>query len=427
MHLVPSPRAVTSLSALALLCACPAPEGESDTAAATESSTTGEASTSTTAATESSTTGDASESDGTTDATTTTGEPEEPEAYNTWLKREPPGAVCSNGSPYKFFVNFSETSNNLLIYLEPGGACWDYETCSGKTALGAANPDGIPDSHMDQWGTLSPLLRRDVADSQTKDWNLVFIPYCTGDVHTGNKVMTYDDPDGGEPLTYRHNGHNNVMATIDYLNTQFPAVDKMMVTGCSAGGAGSIINYYFFRNGIEGVDRSYLLNDSGPIFPSGGWSKPLHTKIRESWDVDPILDTIPDGMALQQDFGDLNVMLSSIFPEDRLSTVYFKRDFNYSRYSYERFYPDPTKETILKYWAEDTELLTEMYDEQENLAYYIPYWRAFNDSHCAGILSYDGTEIQEMDMDLGLFIDQLLDDDAPLESYEESDQPGEDL
>lgn len=423
MHLAPS-RAVT-LSALVLLSACSGADAtaDSDSAAASDSATTG-ASTSSGAASDS-TTEDASASD-TSGETTTTGAPEEPEAYNTWLKREPAGAVCSDGSQYKFFVNFSETSNKLLIYLEPGGACWDYETCSGSTALGAANPDGIPDSHMDKWGTLSPLLRRDVADSQTKDWNLVFIPYCTGDVHTGNKVMTYDDPNGGEPLTYRHNGHGNVMATIDYLNQQFPVVDKMMVTGCSAGGAGSIINYYFFRNGMDGVDRSYLLNDSGPIFPSGGWSKPLHTKIRESWDVDPILSTIPDGAALMQDFGDLNVMLSSIFPEDRLSTVYFKRDFNYSRYSYERFYPDPTKEKILEYWADDTALLTEMYDEQENLAYYIPYWRAFNDSHCAGILSYDGTEIQEMDMDLGLFIDQLLDDDAPLESYEESDQPGED-
>ncbi|MCA9635432.1 MAG: hypothetical protein KC420_05295 [Myxococcales bacterium] len=389
----------------------------------TSSSTSGDAS-----ASASSTSTSTSEGSGSGGETTGGGGPEVPEAYGEWLKREPPGALCSNGSQYKFFVNFSETSDNLLIYLEPGGACWDYETCSGSTSLGAANPDGIPDAHMKKYADLSPILRRDVEDNPARDWNLVFIPYCTGDVHTGNKTMIYEDPEGkNPPLTYIHNGHNNIMAVVDYLNTQFPHVGKMMLTGCSAGGAGSLINYYFFRNGIEGVDRGYLMDDSGPIFPSSGYSGPLHAKIRGSWDVDPILESIPEGAAIKDDFGNLNVMLASIFPDDRLSTIYFKRDYNFSRYSYERFYPDPSKEQTLSYWAKDSALLTEQYDEHENLAYYIPYWREFNDSHCLGIVSYLDTDIPELDMTLPGFIDQLLDDDAPLESYEESDQPGEDL
>ncbi|MGB5314149.1 MAG: hypothetical protein WBN38_18900 [Polyangiales bacterium] len=36
-------------------------------------------------------------------------EPFVPEAYGEWLKIEPEGAVCANGSQYKYFVNFSET------------------------------------------------------------------------------------------------------------------------------------------------------------------------------------------------------------------------------------------------------------------------------------------------------------------------------
>lgn len=426
-------RMVTAaLASATLLCtACPAPSAETDsdtadTSTTGDDTTTGSDTAQTGMTTVVTTTG---ETDGETDGETeeeTTG-PEVPEVYGEWVKREPEGAVCSDGSQFKFFVNFSETSSNLLVYLEPGGACWDYETCSGNTALGAANPNGIPDSHMDKYGVLSPILSRIDENNPAQDWNLVFIPYCTGDVHTGNKVMTYEDPDGvGEPIVYRHNGHNNVTATIDYLNQQFPVVDQMMLTGCSAGGAGSIINYYFFRDRMQGVERSYLLNDSGPIFPSSGFSAPLHAKIRSSWDVDPILTTIPDGEKLMDDFGNLNSMLAELFPEDRLSTVYFKRDFNYSRYSYERFYPDPSKEQTLSFWAKDTELLTDQYDEYDNLGYYIPYWRGINDSHCAGIVTYDGTEIEEMNMDLSIFIDDLLDDNAPLESYEESDQPGED-
>jgi hypothetical protein len=416
-----------ALPAALLLAACPQPEGGTETDTdTTGQSTTDESSTSTTSATTVAVTSEG-ETTTTTDTTDTGADPLEPEAYGTWLKREPPGAVCSNGSQYKIFVNFSETgSKDLLIYLEPGGACWDYETCSGKSSLGAANPNGIPDSHMEKYGALSPILRRDVLDNPARDWNLVFIPYCTGDVHTGNNVMIYEDPDGVEaPLEYRHNGHDNIMRSIDYLSAQFPELGRLMVTGCSAGGAGSIINYFFFRSGLA-PDRGYMLNDSGPIFPSGGFSQPLHTKIRASWDVDPILESIPEGAAIKADFGALNTMLADMFPEDRLSTVYFQRDYNYSRYSYERFYPEPNKEKILSYWAKDTALLTEMYDQRDNLAYYLPYWRPFNDSHCAGIVTYDGGEIQEQDMTLPAFIDELLDDGAPLESYIESPQPGED-
>lgn len=432
MNLRSSISPALSLVALTLVTAACQPDEDETTAGAsattTESSTgeTGETTGAESTTTTSDTDSDAGSATDTDTDSGTTG-PEIPPAYGEWLKKEPPGALCSNGSQYKFFINYSETSDNLLIYLEPGGACWDYETCSGNSPLGAANPDGIPDSHMGKWGAISPILRRDVVDNPAKEWNLVFMPYCTGDVHTGNNEMVYEDPEGGAPLTYRHHGHANVMATVAWLNNQFPNVGKLLVTGCSAGGAGSLINYYFFRNGIEGAQRGYLLDDSGPIFPSGGYSGPLHQKIRASWDIDPIIATIPEGASIMSDFGNLNVTLAEMFPDDRLSTVYFQRDYNYSRYSYERFYPNPSKDQTLMYWASDTELLVDLYEGHDNLAYYLPYWREFNDSHCTGIVTYQGTEIEELDMDLGKFIDELLDDDAPLQSYRESVQPGEDL
>ncbi|MGB9338330.1 MAG: hypothetical protein WCB63_03805, partial [Polyangiales bacterium] len=53
-----------------------------------------------------------------------------PEAYGQWLKFEPEGVVCANGSQYKYFVNFSETSSNLIVFLEGDGACSNYESCA---------------------------------------------------------------------------------------------------------------------------------------------------------------------------------------------------------------------------------------------------------------------------------------------------------
>ena len=46
---------------------------------------------------------------------------------------------------YKFFVNFSETSSNLVVFLEGGGACSSYESCASggpfNTAFIKEGPD----------------------------------------------------------------------------------------------------------------------------------------------------------------------------------------------------------------------------------------------------------------------------------------------
>ena len=357
--------------------------------------------------------------------------PEQPEAYEKWLKVELPGTVCGNNSQYKFFINYKEGAKDLMIMLEPGGACWDFDGCSGKTDLGAANPDGISDDHMlknnAQAANISPLIRRDLG-APTADWNLVYMPYCTGDVHTGNNVITYKDPKGQEPdLEFHHAGHTNSVLVADYLRKQFPATDRLFVTGCSAGGAGALINYYFFRNTID-AQRGYLMDDSGPIFPSDGFSLPLHTKIRESWDVDSIFAELPPEYPIADDFGALNRHLADIFPDDRLSTVFFQRDYNYSRYSYENFYPDANaKEDVLNYWASDTKQLVNLYKTRDNLGYYLPYWRKFNSSHCVSIVNYVDTGIEELGMDLGDYVEELFDDNVPVGRYMESVQPDEDL
>jgi hypothetical protein len=348
-------------------------------------------------------------------------------SYGVWEKVEPPGAVCGDGSQYKFFVNYSETSNNLVIAFEPGGACWDYESCSGKAGIrGAANVDGLEDDHAEIAPFMVPFFQRFYDDTPTPDWNFVYVPYCTGDVHSGNNVITYEDPDGIEPdLVFHHNGHDNVQKIIQWMAGEFESVPQMLVTGCSAGGAGSTINYYDIRNGMPGVERAYLLADSGPIFPNSVNSKPLHDKVRVSWNIDPLLEQYP-GTFDGNDFGTINTMLATEFPEDRFAITYFRRDYNYSLYSYERFYDYPDKETIHQMWWEDTQLLIEQFDQRDNLAYYLPYWRLLNDSHCDTLITFAGSEIQEADITLDQYVLDLVDDEKPLQSYVESPQPGED-
>lgn len=365
-----------------------------------------------------------------------------------WQKVELPDTFCGDGSPYKFFVNYSSSSNNLVISFEPGGACWDYASCAGDGGLrGAANPDGISDSHMTslKWEML-PLHRRDPINPLSS-WNMVFVPYCTGDLHTGNNVITYENPDPeGAPLVFRHDGHKNVLRVIEWASLNFTTIPRLLVTGCSAGGTASVVNYHFIRKGLPGAQCSYLLDDSGPLFPSSGNSGPLHAKVRESWNLDPVIEEaigsdFPgiSAEAVKADLSSINTALADKYPRDRMAIAVYRLDYNYSLYSYERFYSQHAQEDIHRMWWEDLQLLTEQFDTRQNLAYFIPYFRDDNCSHCVTIPPvdsdvitilaepYEGSEIQEADLNVRDFVEHLIDDTQPLQSYVESEQPDEAL
>ena len=216
--------------------------------------------------------------------------------YN-WQRVELPGTKCGNGSQYKFFIHRT-SSPHVLFFFEGGGACWDYESCSGQTGLlGAANPNGIPDDYMTQFTAryVSPLVNgadpglplRSRTDLVTKNWNVVFLPYCTGDVHVGNNVVTYSDSTGQEPpLQWHHSGYANTLAAAQYVRQQIPSISKLLVSGFSAGGTATISAYYNVRR-ILAPQKGYLLNDSGPVYPApnaSALSRRLHDTIRAAVD-----------------------------------------------------------------------------------------------------------------------------------------------
>jgi hypothetical protein len=252
---------------------------------------------------------------------------------------------------------------------------------------------------------------------------MVYVPYCTGDVHTGNRVTTYTST-GSPDVTFHHDGHAAVEQVVAWLDGSFTHVPKLLVTGCSAGGVGSLVNYPFLRNGLHAVEKAYLLDDSGPVFPTSGYSGPMHRMIRSAWDLDSLAPLFPAGFALD-DMGSINTALADAFPKDRLATTFFRRDMNFSLYSYERFYSDTSKAKILTMWDADTQLLVQQYDTRENLHYFIPYYRNINDSHCTTVLSFAGSDIEERGMTLAQWVDDFV-NDRPIESMMEAKVPGED-
>ena len=419
--------------------------------------------------------------------------PFEPEAYGEWLKFEPEGAVCANGSQYKFFVNFSETSDNVVIFFEGGGACWDYEDCAGARPFNTecinepAGTECIRDDypaaflHLDSLEPFTaiteplgvvdgdvpvelayPMLSGNTDINPMGDWNRVFVTYCTGDTYLGSTVNTYSDPDGeGPDVDFHHMGHQNMLIIIEELNRMFRNVPKMMVSGCSAGGIGSLNNYPFIRNGMDGVERAYLIADSGPVIPSTlSNGEPSHSSrlldaIRGPWDVATMIDSLPVGEQIDSDFGNINRVVAEAFPDDRLSVTIFERDYNVTVASYQKTFPifsDPEtsvdtgagRTEIYRLASEDFEALRDQLDGIDNLAYFMPYYRNTNTSHCLTVTGLEdigsselefltafqedpsaatwvGTEIETSSgtMTFKDFIEQVLDDSVPLESQYE--------
>jgi hypothetical protein len=375
-----------------------------------------------------------------------------PGAYSEWqtIQLAPQtGAVCGNGSPYKFFVNRVAGTRNTIVYMEGGGACWDYASCTGQTGVrGARNPNGVPDDYMSLMNPgaslVSPFVTRvSPFDAvKTQNWNMVYVPYCTGDIYSGDKVAVYPDPSGANPpLVWHHNGVRNTRAVVAWLKDNLPRPTQMLSTGCSAGGAGSLTNYPAVRRDLA-PDRGYLIDDSGPIFssPAGANpaqypSVPLTSLIRSAWGLDlpggPVSYLAANLPALStSNLGSLYTALSARFPADRLGHTHFWKDLNYSGYSYERFYPDianapdqATKESLVHArWDIDTGRLRSTLAGLANFGGYFPQYRALNESHCTTIVDFKNGDVQTSNLQLKNFIDSVLDGSgAVLDASEASD------
>lgn len=323
-----------------------------------------------------------------------------------WQEVKLAGTTCGNGSQYKFYTYDNPSSKNLVVMFEGGGACWDYATCSGQAGiLGAAHPNGIPDNYISEFQPryVSPIVNgadpgippfRSKTNIATNGWDVVYMPYCTGDVHLGNSVVTYTDPAGAQPpIVWRHSGYNNTKKALEYLATKFTGIQKLLVTGFSAGGTVTGAGYYLARRTLNPTVKGYMLNDSGPIFPAPNAtykSRPLHDLIKTQWGLSTLYSSLPASFD-QNDFGSITKVVATEFPNDQLAYVGYSSDYNYSRYSYERFYPGISQATVLTYWRQDQANLVNEMKKYANFSYHIPWHRPINASHCSSIITFIGS------------------------------------
>jgi hypothetical protein len=190
-----------------------------------------------------------------------------PDDQWTWV--DFPAAVCANGSSTGLAINPHAGATNLMIYFEGGGDCVDATTCWGPDA-GATNLNGYTQSTFEGLVTsnkLVPTLLRTVSGNPFATMNMVYVPYCTGDLHSGTVLSNLTDSDGGTIPTYFY-GALDMDAFLERLVPTFPSMTRIWVIGSSAGGFGTYLNFGRIATAFGvGVD---LIDDSGPpIYENG--------------------------------------------------------------------------------------------------------------------------------------------------------------
>lgn len=173
-----------------------------------------------------------------------------------WIDIE--GMKCRDGSPTGIGVKVGNPKK-LAIYINGGGACFNMATC-------ASNPSKFD---ITDWNALTAgdnpgIFSNTDSRNPLKDYTLIFVPYCTGDVHSGTKNIGFplDSKD-----TQRYVGAFNFIKVMDFITPYFEHndVEEIVLFGLSAGGYGVYINFLEVINRFKGK-KITVINDSGPLF-----------------------------------------------------------------------------------------------------------------------------------------------------------------
>ncbi len=228
----------------------------------------------------------------------TTGEPDSPydgeplpdAQANEWHWIDFPDALCRDGSTTGIGVRYG-LENKVMIFFQGGGACFNPTSCT----FNRANYDS---GNFDNWKDAAGregVLDADNPDNPLGEWSVIYIPYCTGDVHAG------DEPDTSLPGVngaQQFVGYRNVVAYLDRVVPTFFDAEHVLVTGVSAGGFGAALNFDHIADAFPKSEVT-LLDDSGPPMADAYLAPCLQSKWREAWGFDMTLpqacdDCFPD-------------------------------------------------------------------------------------------------------------------------------------
>ena len=189
-----------------------------------------------------------------------TTEPPAPEDVDAadWEQIEAPAdCECSDGTPYRYWIRQADPTK-VLYFLEGGGACFNAATCGPASPTFTRNLVDRSDDVVPAGGGIFAL---EDERNPFADWSMVFVPYCTGDLHLGAKTQDY-----GEGVVIEHKGAVNARTALDAAAEAFPDAEQVVVAGSSAGSAGAPLYAGLAHDALPEADIT-LLADASAAYP----------------------------------------------------------------------------------------------------------------------------------------------------------------
>ncbi len=155
-----------------------------------------------------------------------------------WYTLSPERAACADGTPYFAFVK-EGSPEDLLIYFSGGGVAVNAYMEARPHLPG--NPAGehyyrpscvpfcdeIPGAGVMSTDPANPFA----------DFTVIALNYASGDFYVGAGEQTVPFPDGSERRVLHH-GFVNYELVMREVKRRYPAPQRILICGCSAGGFG---------------------------------------------------------------------------------------------------------------------------------------------------------------------------------------------
>jgi hypothetical protein len=198
-----------------------------------------------------------------------------------WERIVPGGdCQCADGSEFSFWVR-EANPDKVVFYLQDGGACFSAETCAPGSDLYQTT---VAEGPTGEGGIF------DFADARNPfaDYSVVYVPYCTGDVHLGNTTTEY-----APGLTVQHKGYVNGIAALDHLAATLPGATEVVVVGESAGSVAAPLYGGLISDRLPDARITVLADGSGS-YPD----VPRLNEIIAAWGTGDAIAGWPDNGAL---------------------------------------------------------------------------------------------------------------------------------
>ncbi|WP_081866270.1 pectin acetylesterase-family hydrolase [Blastococcus sp. URHD0036] len=222
---------------------------------------------------------DASDSSDSSDSSSTDAAESSAAEEITWEQVDAPAECqCSDASEFHYWIHRGD-ADRVVFFLEGGGACFSAETCApGEGATFTPNlseNDGEPRGDagiLDLTNPENPLAGASV----------VYVPYCTGDLHLGTATHDY-----GNGVVVQHKGRTNATTALETMAQEFPDAEQVIVLGQSAGSAGAPL-YGGLAHDVLPDAQITVIADASGAYPG---DEAITTVIGGLWGI---FDGLPD-------------------------------------------------------------------------------------------------------------------------------------